>query len=445
MKKLLILFLFFPLLAFAQAGWKTSNEANVITYLPTDLPSKKKFKLKFYKIALNGLSKKVWLTQHVEKQQSALGKTTKKWKIKREKRDEWTASNKYIAASGDKLFISYETGTLKNGEPYVYQIVSSPDVGLMIKYGMKTTKLKPVAEKTLMGLQAPTVVVANTPKASKSKMPRKSTAETAKKSSVSDSKSSKMSGKERRHYVRRKIRTKPNQGVELSAIKTVLVDVKYDTIRGKVTSYTYLLFKDGTVYGACTTPIRDLNIKASKKLEQASLKWMRWKKQGDKYYFQNTKTKKWVLKKNLERALPGKKGLRLNNTYWTFSGNHFFGTSTSHKGYYKFMPNGRFEISSFTMHGGDMGGIGPYTGTVSTSDKKGSEGTTVVSGGNVGGGVSSKRKDGSKNTGTYYIDGYTIEFHHDNGWVHRELFHFPEEHGKKYIHINNEIYWIRKD
>ncbi len=307
----------------------------------------------------------------------------------------------------------------------------------MIEYGIRTTKLKPVAEKKLMGMQLPSLVAESTPKAPKSKVPKKS--------SVSDSKSSKMSGKKGRQYVRKNIRTKPNQGVKLSAIETVLVDVGYDVIRGKVTSYTYLLFKDGTVYGDCTTPIRDLNIKASKELEQASLKWTHWKKQGGKYYFQNTKTKKWVLKNNLEKALPGKKGLRLDNTFWTFSGSNILGLQTSHRSYYKFMPNGRFEISSLTIHGSDMGDAVPYLGTVNTSDKKGSQGTTMVSADHISGGITSKRKDGSKNTGTYYIDGYTIEFHHDNGWVHRELFHFPEKHGKKYIHINDEIYWIKED
>ncbi|PID71223.1 MAG: hypothetical protein CR985_00865 [Flavobacteriales bacterium] len=450
MKKTLFISLLFPLLACTQKDWNTTTEANVVTYVPVDLPSDKEFQLKFYRIDLNGMDKKTWITQHAKNQQSALGNTTKSWKIKPEKQGEWSASNEYTTASGDKLTIGYEMGTLTNGNPYVFQFISSPDLGLLIKYGLKIKKLKPHAEKELMALQIPTAtaITIKTPSESEASNTVASTtseedAQTTHKGLVSASELSKMSGKKRRQYVRKNIRTKPNQGVKLSSIETVLVDIEYNTMRGKVTSYTYLLFKDGTVYGDCTTPIRDLNVKTSKKLEQASSKWTRWKKQGGKYYFQNTKTKKWVLKKNLERALPGKKGLRLNNTYWTFSGNHFFGTSTSHKGYYKFMPNGRFEISSFTMRGGDMGGTGPYTGTVSKSDKKGSEGTTVVSGDNVGGGVSSKRNDGSKNTGNYYIDGYTIEFHHDNGWVHRELFHFPEEHGKTYIHINDEVYWIK--
>ncbi len=449
MQKLLFIFLLCPLLAFAQKDWKATSEANTITYVPINLPANKKFQLKFYKITLNGVDKKTWIIQHAKDQQSNLGNTTKKWKTRSEKQGEWSTSNEYTTFSGRKLAIGYETGTLKNGNPYVYQFISSIDIGLLIKYGLKIKKLKPYAEKELMRLKVPALAAATTKTPSKPEVPTKVTpasqkdVKTTRKGLVSASEFSKMKGEKRQQYVRRNIRTKPNQGVKLSSIETVLVDIEYNTMRGKVTSYTYLLFKDGTVYGDCTTPIRDLNVNTSKKLEQGSSKWTRWKKQKGKYYFQNTKTKEWVLKKNLERALPGKEGLRLNNTYWTFSGNHFFGTSTSHKGYYKFMPNGRFEISSFTMSGGDMGGIGTYTGTVSKSDKKGSEGTTVVSGGNVGGGVTSKRNDGSKNTGTYYIDGYTIEFHHDNGWVHRELFHFPEEHGRKYIHIGDEVYWIK--
>ncbi|PID99887.1 MAG: hypothetical protein CSA79_06195, partial [Thiothrix nivea] len=111
----------------------------------------------------------------------------------------------------------------------------------------------------------------------------------------------------------------------------------------------------------------------------------------------------------------------------------------------KFKPDGHFEIFSSTMRGSDMGDAVPYVSTVSESDKKGSRGTTGVSDDNIAGGVSSRRNDGNKNTGTYYIDGYTIEFHHDNGWVHRELFHYPEKHNRKYIHIDDEVYWIRND
>ncbi len=302
MRKALFIFLLCPLLTFAQKGWKVTKEGNTVTYVPTDLPANKEFQCKFYRIALDGVDKKTWITQHANEQQSFLGNTLKKWRIKTEKQGEWSASNQYVADFGGKLSIGYETGTLANGKPYVFQMVSSSDLGLLMKYGMKLKKLKPYAEKQLVGMQVPTLVVANTPKEPKSEIPRKTTSKITKKSPVRASKFGKMKGKERRQYVRRNIRTKPNQGVKLSSIETVLSDIEYNTMRGKVTSYTYLLFKDGTVYGDCTTPIRDLNVNTSKKLEQTSSKWTRWKKQGGKYYFQNTKTKKWELKKNLERA-----------------------------------------------------------------------------------------------------------------------------------------------
>ncbi len=445
MKKALLIFLLCPLLAFAQKGWIVTKEANTVTYMPADLPLNKEFQCKFYRIDLNGIDKKTWIIQHARDQQFFLGETIKKWKIKSKKQGEWSTSSQYVAALGGKLSIGYETGTLADGKPYVLQFISSPDLVLLIKYRLKLRKLKNYAEKELMGMQVFSLATANTAKASNSEVTRKSAFETTQKGSFSASEFSKMSEKKYNQYVKKKIRTEPNQGVKLSAIETVFVDVKYNASRGRVTSYTYFLFKDGTVYGDCTVPIRDLNIKKSQKLEWAFSKWTFWKKQGDKYYFQNTKTGKWMLKNNPERALPGQKGLRLNNTYWMFSGDNMLGLQTPHKGYYRFMPNGRFEISSFTMSGGNMDTTDPYSGTISKSDKKGSDGTTGLSDGSFGGEVSAERDDGSKNTGTYYIDGYTIEFHHDNGWVHRELFHFPEEHDKKCIHINDEVYWIRSN
>ncbi|PID65456.1 MAG: hypothetical protein CR977_01020 [Gammaproteobacteria bacterium] len=454
MKKALFIFLLCPLLAFAQQGWQATTQANTVIYVPTDLPSDKQFQLTFYRTNLDGMDKKTWLAQHVQAQQSALGKATKKWKIKPEEQGEWGASNAYTPVSGGKLSITYATGTLTNGDSYVYQMIASPDVGLLIKYGVKLNELKPYAEEQLMALQVPTSVATTTKTPSKPEAPTttpsttsQSDNETTHKGLVSASAFKKMTGKQRRQYVHKQIRTRPNQGLDLSDVETVLVDVRFNVNRGSVTSDTYLLLEDGTAYTNCETPIRDLNVEVSKKLEGSAYsqtpKWTRWKKKGGKYYIQNTKSKKWELLEDVEKALPGKKGQRLNNTFWTFSGSHFFGPQTSHKGYYKFKSDGRFEISSSTMRGGDMGGTGPYVATVSESDKKGSRGTTVVSGGNIGGGVNSRRNDGNKNTGTYHIDGYTIEFHHDNGWVHRELFHFPKEHKKEYIHIEDEVYWIK--
>ncbi len=370
----LFILLLCPLLAFAQQGWKASSEANVITYVPTDLPPQKIFQLRFYKVDLHGMDKKTWLSGHVKEQQSALGQTTKKWKIKSEKHGEWGASNQYITASGDKLSIAYEMGTLANGRPYVYQMVSSPDVGLLIKYGLRINELKPYAGKQLMALQVPDPVTTKDAKISSRPEPEVPvTATTSRKNApitrkelVSVSVFRKMSGKQRRQYVWKKIRTQPNKGLNPSSVETVLVNVGYDVTRGKVTTNTYLLLKDGTAYTNCETPIRDLNVEVSKKLEGSAYsqypKWTRWKKKGGQYYIQDAKSKKWELLEDVEKALPGKKGQRLNNTFWTFSGSHFFGPQISHKGYYKFKPDGRFEIFSSTMSGGDMGGTGPYLG-----------------------------------------------------------------------------------
>ncbi|PID47149.1 MAG: hypothetical protein CSB47_01040 [Proteobacteria bacterium] len=320
-------------------------------------------------------------------------------------------------------------------------MICSLDAELLMNYGLKIGELKPDAEKKLMAMQTHT---------SRSNNTKKRFHNTDPKDLVSPEEFKKMSGKKYRQYLSSHIRTQPNKGLNPSSLEAVLVNTNLNMIRGRLDSDTYLLFKDGTAYGDCKIPIQDLNVKMSKILEGPAYskypKWTRWKKKGGKYYIQNLKTKQWKLLKKAQKALPGKKGERLNNTFWTFSGSQFFG---SHQGYYKLMPNGRFEIYNFTMRQNDlraqdMDGTIPYLGTVSESDKTGSTANSVAIGNNFGGGASHKRKDGNKNTGTYYIDGYTIELHHDNGWVHRELFHFPSKDKKKSIQIKDTIYWVRE-
>ncbi len=451
MKNLVIMLLLCPILAFAQKDWHITTTNNTITCVPKDLPSNKEFKIIFYKIDLGSMDKKAWITQHAKDQQPALGQTTKSWKIKSEKQGEWSASNEYKPTSGGKLAIGYETGTLSNGDPYVYQLFSSPDLGILIKYGLKVNKLKPYAEKELMALQLPGLVATTPPAPSKPDAPTTTTSTSAPEEVstnsdglVSASVFKNMSAKKCRQYVWKHIRTQPNQGVKPAAIETVLVDIGYSVTLGTVTTNTYLLLKDGTVYTDCETPIQDLNVKMSKQLEgpdyKKHSKWSHWKKERGQYYIQNPKNQQWEVLDDVEKALPGKKGERLNDTFWTFSGSQMYG---SYKGYYKLMPDGRFEIYSSSIRGGDMGDLGTYVGVVNESDKTGSSGTTVVSSTDVGGGVTNKKNDGNKNTGTYYIDGYSIEFKHDNGWVHRELFHFPAGHKRKYIQIAHKVYWIK--
>ncbi len=213
MKKLLFIFLLCPLLAFSQQDWKATTEANTLTYVPAGLPANKEFQLKFYRINPDGISKKTWLIQHAKEQQSALGKITKNWKVKAAKKGEWVVRGEYITASGNKLGIGYETGTLANGAPYVYRVISSLDLGVLLKYGIKTKKLISHAEKELMTLQAPAVVTTSKTSA-KPKNPAPIASATSQEDEqttpdglVSPSVFKKMTGKKRRQYIWRHIRT----------------------------------------------------------------------------------------------------------------------------------------------------------------------------------------------------------------------------------------------
>lgn len=93
------------------------------------------------------------------------------------------------------------------------------------------------------------------------------------------------------------------------------------------------------------------------------------------------------------------------------------------------------------MMGSPDGSIGPSTRSVHESDKEGTSSTTVISGKDVGGGTTSKKKDGSKNTGSYSIKGNTITLKHDNGYKHTELFFFDKTNKKSFI-LEDDRYWI---
>ncbi|MEW8508318.1 MAG: hypothetical protein AB2598_16605 [Candidatus Thiodiazotropha sp.] len=63
-------------------------------------------------------------------------------------------------------------------------------------------------------------------------------------------------------------------------------------------------------------------------------------------------------------------------------------------------------------------------------------------GNNVGDGVSSRRKDGSKNTGSYTVKDYTITMLNDNGYRYTELSLYEKRNNEKNIVYRDDIYWL---
>jgi hypothetical protein len=90
--------------------------------------------------------------------------------------------------------------------------------------------------------------------------------------------------------------------------------------------------------------------------------------------------------------------------------------------------------------------MGPSSNSVFSSNKDGS--FTSVSGSYVAGGgmlktQSAKRKPGTKgnHSGTYLIDGNTIELRYDNGTIARAVFGFD---GEDEIIFGRTNYWVPK-
>jgi hypothetical protein len=251
----------------------------------------------------------------------------------------------------------------------------------------------------------------------------------------------KQSPKSQSQQISEQIRVAPDKGADLDDIELVWVYSRADVIRGGFDVDTLLLFEDGTAYKECLIPPNELDIDVSKRLEPD--KWTEWRKHWGTYQMKNKEDGNWY---DLEGG-PGIKapeGTQLSGKYLSAHGSPTFGASKHH---IIFNDNGRFEMSSFSISSNSSSGGGmwtPYVGSAIISDKSGTSAATTVAGGNVGGGVSSARKDGSKNTGNYEVHDYTITLLHDNGWRHTELLLMLEEKkNSDFIYINDD-YWLEE-
>ncbi len=135
-------------------------------------------------------------------------------------------------------------------------------------------------------------------------------------------------------------------------------------------------------------------------------------------------------------SLPAGYRMQVRTTnYWT-SGD----MTSTRQIYLSLTKNGQFEFGNFSINGG-MGG---FTSTIHSSDKKGSVGTVY---GNTNPGGSGARSvalskktglDGSK-YGTYYISGHQIEFAFANGKIQKRSF---QTDGYKTLLLNQKKFFV---
>lgn len=175
---------------------------------------------------------------------------------------------------------------------------------------------------------------------------------------------------------------------------------------GGFTTYiypAYILFKDGTICNDLNVSPYDLDVRKSQESEPK--KWGHWKYIGNSIQIQwNSASKPELWDRQWFRMDPGKKSDRLS-------------------GYFKsFMAAGSGAIASMAVNGFTFTPDGHFSASGSAA---------VING------IYSRSSSTQALTGTYSIDGYSIELRFDDGRVERKGFYY---HTPTWVGIGNGSY-----
>lgn len=236
---------------------------------------------------------------------------------------------------------------------------------------------------------------------------------------------------------------KPGQGVRSDQLRGVIYDfgkrkmkkVWVNDMPMRIPTWSgagvYVVFNDGWAYRSPSVPPADLNVAESRRVEPK--KWVRW---DDVKLHAPT-----GMMAPLEKGTLIDISVQRPNT----SSSSRTSVRTSWQGL-KLTSDGRFETNSTSISSRQTGidsTMGPSSNTVSSSGKDGT--FSSVSGSYVtGGGMlrtqGTNRQSGSKgnHSGTYFIDGNTIELRYDDGTITRAVFGFD---GEREIIYGRTNYW----
>jgi hypothetical protein len=211
----------------------------------------------------------------------------------------------------------------------------------------------------------------------------------------------------------RQIRERPVPGnvkeLSESQIEGIYLHLSYNLtgIGGSVQmSYpSYLLLKDGTIFRGLKIPPTDLNLGKSREAESAN--WGRWEKRGMSIFVQWNDGKRETWDKYWYIARRAKKTDRLKGAYGYITG----GGSTT-------------AVAAVNIEFSDDGSF-VRKGVVSDLNNP----------------LYTYKK--SDSTGTYVLDGYTIELRYANGKTERYLFYFYPD-SNNVIGIGTQAFTLSK-
>lgn len=223
--------------------------------------------------------------------------------------------------------------------------------------------------------------------------------------------------------------TAPGKGLAAKDIEAIVYrwEQVYEIGGLQLHDYAYLLLKDGTVYPGLPVPPEDMDVAASKKNESKS--WGRWRKGGGNYEVAwPDAPHKFEPLKQANVVLPAQPNERAHGTWTGASSHSILGGGGSWLNWGVTLTSaGRFE--KFRSGGSGSGQMGELSGTgVTTGAVFDDEGaSSVVVGPNFGGGSQAKsEKTKADRSGTYVLNGYTLELRYDNGAVVRLPFFWSD-------------------
>jgi len=215
----------------------------------------------------------------------------------------------------------------------------------------------------------------------------------------------------------------PGTGLKPGDIEAILYEWRNEQagMTMQVRSYYFLLLKDGSWRdGLPPVALEDFDAAASRAGEPKE--WGRWTRTGASYSLVSAdgSSKKLDAKSARQPARRDEKlegtweGSSAYSTMWSVSQSHW---AVSFDG------NGRFSKSSGGSIVGGAGSTAAGTAVGGSVVHDDDSSSSTVGGGNFGGGSPRKRPSTLPDrSGTYRLDGYTLELHYDSGRVERVAF-----------------------
>ena len=376
---LLLPLLFVALVAQGAPGWSSRVTDELLIYAQDDVPDGQLFTLIVLPAEVRGKQSLAnWFALAVKRLQGQLGPAEREWAIDAEENGVMRAANSFHHKRHGRVLINYRGSVIDDDRFLLAYLLSSPQLG---DREALTRDLRTIMnEATAVRLADPLPKALASSDAREDIRPETNT-------SASDNHASLAV-------------LPPNEGVDDEQIEVVWLDLVPDLYYGGLEIEVSVLFKDGTVYLNCTTPINDLDVARSRELQPEQ--WSRWRdsETGSGMEIQAGTRQQWRKLEGWQARKAGSEA-SLDGTFTMKGGSERAGSFSEGV---RLTPDGRFELSSFSMHGA-AGDDMPSVTTATASDKTGTRSSTSISTDAMAGSDQRQTDNGDAMTGHYRVDG----------------------------------------